>query len=145
MHTKPFRVLLFFILVIACLGFAYLTGYGRGHRAAVYDQTTFGVLNYLSLYKLSQQGDTNRLNAKLRFMIFGYSDYFDKHFSSDRDTNQFFSNSLLEARAIANQERPHVVNVDSALRQINEALQAHGRSNTVLKPTATTPLVSTNR
>ncbi len=125
MRTKFFRIVLWLILAVACLGAAYLAGYGHGHSSSVRDDTKFGLVSYLVLYKLQQQGDTNRLADSLRFMVYGYSDYYDRYFSNETITDKYFLQHLTDARLIASQERTQVVSIDSAMQQINDALRTN--------------------
>jgi hypothetical protein len=114
------RIPLIFISVIICSGVAYLAGYRNGHSSAVRDETKFGIVSYLNLYKFEQQGDTNRLNNWLRFLVFSHSDYYDKYFSNEIVTDVDFIQRLNEARAIAYQERTQVVDLATLTNQMNE-------------------------
>src|SRR5580765_7796069 len=111
MRTKilPFAI---FILALVGLCAAYFIGYGRGHTAAVRDQTKFGLVNYLALYKFEQDGNTNRLNSWLRFLVFTHSDYYDRYFSNETVADTNFLKHLEEARAIASIVRTQVVTFD---------------------------------
>jgi hypothetical protein len=123
------------VLVLFCSGAAYFIGYGFGHRAAVRDETKFGIVMYLGLYKLAEAGDTNTLQHDLRFLVFTSSDYYDRYFSNEVDTNQSFLRLLTEARAVASIERTNVVafNPDEFARQINEYLRTNHESNAAIK------------
>lgn len=125
MRTKLFRIVLWLILAVICLGAAYLAGYGRGHSSSVRDDTKFGLVNYLVLYKLQQQGDTNKLADRLRFMVYGYSDYYDRYFGSETITDKYFLQHLADARVIASQERTQLVSIDSVMQQINDQLRTN--------------------
>jgi hypothetical protein len=138
------RVLLVFVLAAVCLTI-YLIGYGRGHSAAVHDQLVFDLRSNLLLCRLGEEGDTNRLQSMIRFLVFCDSDYYDRYFSGETVTNKHFIKDLLDARAIASEERTQVVSLDSVLRQVNEEIQTNRRPNTALTPTATAPSVSTNK
>jgi hypothetical protein len=138
------RILLVLVLAVVCLT-VYLIGYGRGHRAAVYDRLLYDVGADLHFYSLSVAGDTNQLQSLFRFCVFRDSDYYDRYFSGVTVTNQHFIQELSDARAIASQERTQVVSVDSALRQMEQQLQTNRGPNNALQPTATVPSVSTNK
>jgi hypothetical protein len=128
MRTIILRVSLVFILIVVCLS-AYFIGYGRGHSAAVHDQLVFDLRDNLHLYKLAKSGDTNRLESNLRFLVFSCSDYYDRYFSSEKITNQYFIKDLVDARAIASLERTQVVSIDEVVRQANEAIQTNRIKN----------------
>ena len=119
------RVILVFILALACLVAGFAVGYFRGFSSAKRDDTVVGLQIYSSLFKFEQQGDTNRMADRIRFMIFGYSDYYDSHFSSETITSDSFRQVLIDARTIASQVRPHVVSVDAAMQQINNTLRTN--------------------
>ncbi|HTX22346.1 MAG TPA: hypothetical protein VMD27_10900 [Candidatus Aquilonibacter sp.] len=106
------RILLMFVLIAVALT-AYIIGYGRGHRAAVYDRLVYDVGADLHFYRLSVAGDTNQLQSLFRFCVFRDSDYYDRYFSGVTVTDQYFIQELADARAIANQERTNVVSVAS--------------------------------
>jgi hypothetical protein len=110
MHPKTTRIILI-LLALGCVAAAFVAGYFRGYSRAKYDETVFGLGYYTSLYKLEQQGDTNRVADKTRFMIFGYSGYYDAHFSHEPLPYLRFVDVLAEARTIASQERSNVVSV----------------------------------
>ena len=112
MHPKITRIILI-LVVLFCMAAAFAAGYFRGHSRAKYDETVFGLEFYTSLYNLEQQGDTNRLADKTRFMIFGYSGYYDAHFSHEPIPYARFVDVLAEARTIASQERTNVVSVST--------------------------------
>ena len=124
MRTIILRVLLVSGLVVVCLG-AYIIGYGRGHRAAVYDRLVYDVRTDLHFYRLSEAGDTNQLQSTFRFCVFRDSDYYDRYFSGETVTNQYFLKDLADARVIASQERTQVVSVDSALKQMNKEIRTN--------------------
>ncbi len=123
MRKITLRILLVFILLAVCVS-AYIIGYGRGHRAAVYDRLVYDVAADLHFYRLSVAGDTNQLQSVFRFCVFRDSDYYDRYFSGATVTNQHFIQELTDARVIASQERTNVVSVDSALRQMDKELSA---------------------
>jgi hypothetical protein len=125
MRTRAFRISLVLVLVFVCAG-AYLVGYARGHSAAVCDETKFGLLSYSALYKFAQQGDTNRLNDRLRFLIFSHYDYYERYFSNET-VDTYFSKHLEEARVIAEQERTNVVTLDTEaiVRQVSEEMRTN--------------------
>ena len=125
MRTKLFTIIVTFSVALVCLGVAYLAGYARGHRAADRDATKFGLVSSLGLYGLQERGETNRLAARIRFMIFAYSDYYDRNFSGEPGADEYFLKNLAAARAIAGQERTNLVSVDSALLQINNLLRTN--------------------
>ena len=138
MRKITLRVLLV-LVVLAVFVSAYFIGYGRGHRAAVYDRLVYDVAADLHFYRLSVAGDTNQLQSLFRFCVFRDSDYYDRYFSGVTVTNQHFIQELTDARAIASQERTNVVSVDLALRQMEQQLQTNRRPNTALEPTPTAP------
>ena len=138
MRTITLRVLLVLVLLAVCVS-AYLIGYDRGRRAAVYDRLVYDVAADLHFYRLSQAGDTNRLQSIFRFCVFRDSDYYDRYFSGVTATNHYFIQELADARAIAIQERTNVVSVDSELRQMNDELRTNRRPYTALEPTPTAP------
>src|SRR6185437_14480510 len=113
------------VLVFICFVVIYIVGYGFGHKAAVRDETRFGILLYPSLYKLAEAGNTNDLQSKLRFLTFSASDYYDRYFSNEVDTNQSFLTHLAEARALASIERTQIVTFtpDSLVHQFNEQMR----------------------
>jgi len=125
MRTRVLRILLILVLVFVCVG-AYLIGYARGHSTAVRDQTQFGLLSYSALYKFAQQGDTNRLNDWLRFLIFSHYDYYERYFGGEAADGEF-AKRLAEARVIAEQERTNVVTLDTDafIRQVNEEMRTN--------------------
>ena len=112
MQPKTTRLILI-VLALLCVAAAFAVGYSRGYAKAKYDETVFGLGFYTSLYKLEQQGDTNRVADKTRFMIFGYSYYYDAHFSHRPLPYPRFTDVLAEARTIASQERTNVVSVSA--------------------------------
>src|SRR5262245_53531852 len=116
------------VLMVALIGLcaAYLIGYGRGHKAAVRDQTEFGIVSYLNLYRLAEAGDTNRLQSKLRVLLFVSSHYYDRYFSNEVATSEWFLKRLAETRAIASIERTQVVSLDAILREVNEEIRTNG-------------------
>jgi hypothetical protein len=118
------RILLILVLAVVCLG-AYITGYGRGHKAAVYDRLLYDMRADLHFYRLAEAGDTNQLESTFRFCIFRDADYYDRYFSGETVTNQYFLKDLADARVIASQERTQVVSVDSALQQMNEEIRTN--------------------
>lgn len=142
MRTRLFRITLFGILALVCLGGAYLVGYVRGHGAAVREDTKFGLVNYLALYKFQQHGDTNRVADWLRSMVFFDSDYYGRYFSSETVTDKYFLAHLAEARIIASQMRTQVVSVDSIINRINDEVRTNRRPNTASNPTGTAPVSS---
>ena len=128
MRKVILRILLVFVLAGVCLTI-YFIGYGRGHRAAVYDRLVYDVRADLHFYRLSEAGDTNQLQSTFRFCVFRDTDYYDRYFSGETVTNQYFLKDLADARVIASQERTQVVSVDSALRQMNEGLRTNRGPN----------------
>ena len=112
MQPKTTRLILI-LLALLCVAAAFAAGYSRGHSRAKYDETVFGLGFYTSLYKLEQQGDTNRVTDKTRFMIFGYSHYYDAYFNHQPLPYPNFTDVLAEARTIASQERTNVVSVSA--------------------------------
>ena len=132
--SNKIRILIILVLLFICLGVVYLVGYGTGHKSAVRDETKFGIISYMDLYKLAKAGDTNQLQDKLRFYVFCASDYYDKYFSNEVVTNQSFLRRLEEARSIAEVERARVVplDLDALKRQINDGLRTNGQSNAAI-------------
>ena len=124
MRKIIFRILLVFVLLAVCVS-AYVIGYGRGHRAAVYDRLVYDVAADLHFYRLSVAGDTNQLQSLFRFCVFRDSDYYDRYFSGMTITNQHFVQELSDIRAIANQERTNIVSVTSITNHLppNTTLQ----------------------
>jgi hypothetical protein len=112
-------------LTLLCAG--YLFGYRRGHRVTFYNQTVFDLRHNLMLYRLVKAGDTNRLEGKIRFSIFAYSDYYDRNFGDEKVASKYLSNALVEARIIASQERTNVVlfTKETLVRKINEMIQTN--------------------
>ena len=143
MRTRVIRVLLILTLAVVCLGGVYLIGYARGYKASVREETKFAVSLYLGLYKQDKAGNTNGLEDNLRMLVYCASDYYDTHFGSEKVTDKHFLKNLAEARAIAAQERTNIVVLD--LATINEAIRSNRGPNKLLQPTATGPLVSTNK
>ena len=124
-----FRILLSIVIGLILLGAGYLVGYTRGHRAASHDQTVFDLRHNLMLYRLAMQGDTNRLDDRLRFSIYAYSDYYDLNFGGLTVTNKYLARDLTEARAIASHERTNVVffsNSASLLKLVKDRMETNG-------------------
>ena len=124
MRKTILSILLVSVLIAIALT-AYIIGYGRGHRAAVYDRLVYDVGADLHFYSLSVAGDTNQLQSLFRFCVFRDSDYYDRYFSSVMVTNQHFIQELSDARAIASQERTNIVSVASITNHLppNTTLQ----------------------
>ena len=117
------KIRVWFILVGVIIGLcaAYFFGYGRGHSAAVRDDTKFGILSYVGLYRLAEAGDTNRLQGKLGFLVFATSDYYDRNFSNEVVPDKLFLNYLQQARAIASVQRTQLVYFGPDQGQLNAA------------------------
>ena len=132
--SNKIRILVIFVLAFICLGVVYLIGYGTGHKSAVRDETKFGIVTDVYLYKLAEAGNTNELQNQLRFLVFCNTEYYNDYFSNEVVTNQSFLKSLKEARAVADIERPRVVplDLDALKRQINDGLRTNGQSNTAI-------------
>ena len=124
-----FRILFSIVTGLILLSAGYLVGYTRGHRAALHDQTVFDLRHNLMLYRLAIQGDTNRLDDRLRFSIYANSDYYDQNFGGLTVTNKYLARDLTEARAIASQERTNVVffsNSASLMQRVKERMATNG-------------------
>jgi hypothetical protein len=124
MRKNILRIIFVFALAAICL-VIYFIGYGRGHKAAVYDRLVYDVRSDLHLYKLLEAGDTNQLQSTFRFFVFRDADYYDRYFSGKTVTNQYFIKDLTDARIIASQERTQVVSLDVITQQFNERLQTN--------------------
>jgi hypothetical protein len=122
-----FRILLSVVAGLVLLAAGYFGGYVRGHRVAMHDEVIFDLRHGLTLYRLEQRGDTNQLESKLRFSIYAYSDYYDRHFGSEKVTYEGLAKDLAEARMMAGQERTNVVVFTKAslIRQVNDAIKTN--------------------
>jgi hypothetical protein len=105
------------VVAVTLAAVSCIFGYAVGHRSAVRDQDRFDMSVNLGLYRLLEKGDTNAVVSKLRFLVYMDSDYYDSHFGSETVTASF-AKTLVDARAIAAEERRHVVPISSILTNI---------------------------
>lgn len=123
-----FRIFLSIAIGLLLLVVGYVVGYTRSHRAFLHNETVFDLQHNLMLYSLVKQGDTNRLEGKLRFSIYSYSAYYDQNFGDWTVTDKCLIRNLTQARAIANQERTNIVffsNSHSLLQLIKERMETN--------------------
>lgn len=100
MSKLSIRISLGVVLGLILLSAAYFIGYKRCQRVETHAHDILNLKINLGLYRLLERGDTNGLSAKLRFLLFWETDYYDKHCSGEWVT-VLSKKDLMDARAIA--------------------------------------------
>jgi hypothetical protein len=125
MRTSTIRIAAAAVLGLILLSAACFAAYWRGHRDAMHDEVITNLRHNLTLYRLLKAGDTNLLASKLRFSVYAYADYYDRHFGGELISYQMFARDLSDAHTIANEERSNVVQFtsNSLRKNLNQKIQ----------------------
>jgi|SRR5579862_804481 len=107
-------------VVLVCLA-AYFVGYRRGHRAESYDHTKWDLHVYPELYREAESDDTNQLQKNLRDLIVLRIVWYDKQFSNETVTDDWFIADLKYSHALEAQSRAEWAEYNRTNRMSNTA------------------------